>query len=456
MESNNSYGSLLKHPGFLNLWINQIIVQFSYNSLNFALILWVFHITGSNTAVASLLVAVYLPSLLFGMFSGVLVDMIDRKKIIIILDFLMAVLVLSLIFFKASYILTLVITFLINTIAQLYFSAESSSLPIIIKKEQLFAANSLFSTTFFSMFLLGFGFSGPMISLFGIDFIFMLGATALFIAFLLANRFPSLTTKENIATLNLKKAIKTKKAELAFEIASNEVKKTITMIKGKLPISSALIILASMQAIIGALAAILPSFLERILQIRTTDASYIIIIPLGIGMVFGAFLIGKIGYKIPRRILVGKAVLIAGLMLFLLGFSPIISPAIQHFPKPRAVSFLLQPSLSTTVAIGSLLLGMIVVSIVIPSQTVLQENTPDEDRGKVFGVLMALISGLSLPPILFVGILSDIFGTLPIFIGLGGFIAIFGLLILKPDFFFEKTHLPFKVREFLGLGHWEK
>ena len=106
--------------------------------------------------------------------------------------------------------------------------------------------------------------------------------------------------------------------------------------------------------------------------------------------------------------------------------------------------------------IGSLLLGMVVVSIIIPSQTVLQENTTDQDRGKVFGVLIALISGLSLPPVLFVGILSDIFGTLPIFIGLGGLIAIFGLLILKPDFFFAENHLPFKVREFLGLGHWEK
>ncbi len=456
MESTSSYGSVLKHPGFLNLWTNQIIVQFAYNSLNFALILWVFHLTDSNTAVASLLIAIYLPSLLFGMFSGVLVDMIDRKKIIIILDFLMALLVFSLIFFKFSYVLVLIVTFLINSIAQFYFSAESSSLPIVVKKDQLFAANSLFSTTFFSMFLIGFGFSGPIISLFGINFVFFLGSAVLFIAFLLANRFPPLNTKDSSATIKLKKAIKLKKTNIAFEIATDEVKQTIKMIRGKFQISSALIILASMQAIIGALAAILPSFLEKTLQIRTTDVSYIVIIPLGIGMVCGAFLIGKIGNLIPRRLLVGRAVLIAGSMLFLVGLAPIISPAIQHFPRPRAVSFLHQPSLSTTVAVGSLLLGIIVVSIIIPSQTVLQENTSDQDRGKVFGVLMALISGLSLPPILFVGILSDIFGTLPIFIALGGLIAILGFLILKPDFFFEENHLPYKLREFLGLGHWEK
>ncbi|MBI3485511.1 MFS transporter [Candidatus Daviesbacteria bacterium] len=456
MQTSSSYASVLKNPGFLNLWVNQILVQFAYNSLNFALILWVFRITNSNTAVAALLASVYLPSLLFGIISGVLVDVIDRKKIIILIDLILSGLFISLMFFKTSYISILFLTFLINSLVQLYLPAESSALPLTVKKEQLFVANSLFSTTFFSTFLIGFGLSGPLITLFGINFIFKLGAGVMFLAFLLALKFPSITSKEDASSIKLRAAMFGGNINSFFEIVSLEIRQTINMIRKNLPIVSALFILAGVQTVIGAIAVLLPSFLEKVLQIRPTDISYIVVIPLGIGMVLGAILIGRIGHGIPRRTLVARSILFAGSMLFLVGIAPLISPAIQHFPRPRAVSFLHQPSLATIMTLGSLLLGISVVSVIIPSQTVLQENTPEQDRGKVFGVLLAIVSGLSLLPILFAGILSDLFGTMPIFIAIGGFIAIFGLLILKPDFFFEERHLPFRIREFLGLGHWKK
>lgn len=171
-------------------------------------------------------------------------------------------------------------------------------------------------------------------------------------------------------------------------------------------------------------------------------------------MILGALTVGRIGNRIPRRILVGRAIIMGGLLLFLVGGAPLISPAVQHFPHPRPLSFLFQPSLSLILGVGSFFLGAALVSIMIPSQTVLHENSPEESRGKVFSVLAVAMSGLSLIPVLFAGILSDIFGTMPIFIGMGGLIAIFGLFVLKPDFFFAEHHLPHHFREFLGLGHW--
>ncbi len=456
MRGNTSYGAVLKNRGFLNLWVNQILVQFTYNSLNFALILWVYYLTHSNTAVAVFLTAVYLPSLLFGAISGILVDISDRKKLILVIDFLLAVLTLTLILFKPYFMLIILAAFVINSLAQLYTSAESSALPLIVKKKQLFAANSLFSTTFFSMFLLGFGLSGPIIGGLGINFIFIFGSLSLFAAFLLAFKFPSIATKENEISKKMKKALINKKTLEVFNIGLDQIKGTVKLIKGKLPILSSLFILAGMQSVVGVLAVLLPSFLEKNLQISATDVSYIVILPLGVGMIIGALLIGKLGYKIPRRILVGRSVLVAGLMLLLVGITPLILPAIQHFSKPKAVSFLRQPSLSAVVSFGSLLLGLIVVSIIIPSQTVLQENTPRGDRGKVFGVLIAVMSALSLPFILFTGVLSDIFGTIPIFLSIGGLVGFIGLLIIKPNFFFGEKQLPLRVREFLGLGHWKK
>src|SRR3990167_1531815 len=102
MAEKATYSSVISNRGFLNLWVNQILVQLSYNALNFALIICVFRLTDSNMAVAAVLLAVYLPAVLFGLFSGVLVDITDRKKIIMTIDLLLSVAIFMLIPLKMS------------------------------------------------------------------------------------------------------------------------------------------------------------------------------------------------------------------------------------------------------------------------------------------------------------------------------------------------------------------
>src|SRR5687768_9635998 len=114
MSEKSTTSSILHNPGFLNLWFNQLLVQLSYNALNFALIIWVFNLTDSNFAVSALLVAIYLPAVIFGLFTGVLVDLLDKKKIIMMIDFCLCLLFFSLIFFKDSYLAILAIAFLVN------------------------------------------------------------------------------------------------------------------------------------------------------------------------------------------------------------------------------------------------------------------------------------------------------------------------------------------------------
>ena len=206
---------------------------------------------------------------------------------------------------------------------------------------------------------------------------------------------------------------------------------------------------------IGILAVLMPSLLERTLHIKATDASYILIIPLGLGIVTGGLILSRIGHLIIRRRLVAKAILFGGLLFFLMGVAPILSPAIKYLPKPRPLPFFYQPSLSSVAAFGSFLLGMVMVAILVPSQTVLQENAPQQDRGKVFSVLGVAMAGLSLVPVLMAGILADIFGPTPIFLALGIIIMLVGIFGLRPNLFFAKTSLPYRLREFLGLGHWE-
>lgn len=460
MQPNLSLISVLKNPGFLNLWINQILVQLSYNALNFALIIWVFKLTDSNTAVSTLLFAIYLPAVLFGLFAGVLVDVTDRRRIIQAIDLILALLFFSLIFFKDSFLAVLLIAFLINTLSQFYTPAESSAIPIIVKREQLFAANSIFSTTLYICFLLGFGLAGPLIDRFKIDFVFGLGGTLLALATFLALFFPSIVNKADAQGKRLISAIQQRNLKVIRQISLSEIKDTLKLVRGRLAVLFSILIVGGAQAVVGVLAVLIPSFFEKVLHIRATNASYVLIIPLGLGMIIGGLFLGRLGARLPKRIIVARGILLAGILFFIVGMAPISSPAIRYVYKHRLVvnplPFIYQPPLSAILASGAFLLGVAMVSIIVPPQTVLQESTPEEDRGKVFAVLSTAMNGFSLLPVFFAGVLADIFGAMPIFIGMGGLILLLGLFGLKPDFFFEEHHLSNKLRQFLGAGHWEK
>lgn len=456
MSEKATFSSVIKHRGFLNLWINQILVSLSYNALNFALIIWVFRLTDSNIAVSMLLLSIYLPAVLLGLFAGVLVDITDRKKIIMLVDLLFCLSFFSLIFLKESYLAILLITFFINALSQFHAPAEASAIPLIVKKKELITANSIFSTTFFCCFLIGFGLAGPLTAHFGVNFIFGAGSFLLAVAFLLSLLFPSIHGVIDQQGQRLSLALKKRDYSVIFKIGRFEIWETIRLIKGKLPVLSSIAILAGVQVVISIIAVVAPGFFEKSLQIEATDASYIVVIPLGLGIVAGGLILGKVGNRLIRRILVCRAIVFAGLLFFLLGIAPIISPAIRHLPRPKPLPFFYQLPLSKVLIAGSLLLGIALVSILVPSQTVLQENTPEQDRGKVFATLGAAMATLSILPVLVSGLLADIFGTNPIFIGMGVVIFLAGLFGLKPNLFFRKEILSYRVRQFLGLGHWQK
>lgn len=70
--------------------------------------------------------------------------------------------------------------------------------------------------------------------------------------------------------------------------------------------------------------------------------------------------------------------------------------------------------------------------------------------------LLRYTSAISLIPLFLTGILTDILGSQAIFLLMGGAISLLGLFALRPALFFSEAHLPYNMRQFLGLGHWEK
>lgn len=458
MKSENiTFASVVKNRGFRFLWINQILVQLAYNTLNFALIIWVFKLTNSNLAVAMLMLAVYLPPALFGILAGVFVDLVDKRKIIILIDGLLVLVFLAFIPLRHLFWLVLLNAFIVNSLALFFMPSESSSIPTLLPKKYLFVANSLFSLTLYGAFMVGFTAGGPILNSFGINAVFLMGAIMLSASFLLAQGLPSLRTKtdkklpESIHSLTYLKKL------LAMTV--EEAGKTYRFIKGNVNVAVAISLMALVQGIVGVLAVLTPAYLERSLKIHATDSSYFLMLPLGLGMVSGAYILGRFFNKSPRRSLVKPAILLIGLFVVLIGLLPVIAQLLNFADLPSYITrpryFFRAPSISFWLGFISFLCGLCAVSIIIPCQTTLQEDTPEQIRGKIFATLSTIMTATAVIPVVIAGGFSDIFGVQPIIIALGVIVVLIGFLAFKPHFFFQENTLPHRFREFLGLGHWE-
>ena len=84
-------------------------------------------------------------------------------------------------------------------------------------------------------------------------------------------------------------------------------------------------------------------------------------------------------------------------------------------------------SLLGIVVFIAFLAGIAYAAVAIPSQTQLQEDLPEDVRGRVFGVLNMLVSVSSFLPILVVGPIADLFGTTVVLVGVAALIAASGI-----------------------------
>jgi MFS family permease len=84
-------------------------------------------------------------------------------------------------------------------------------------------------------------------------------------------------------------------------------------------------------------------------------------------------------------------------------------------------------SLLAIVVVIAFVAGLAYGAVAIPAQTQLQEDLPEEVRGRVFGVLNMLVSVSSFLPIIIVGPISDLVGTGTVMLLVGIGVLAFGI-----------------------------
>lgn len=425
LNKKSSLYEILQNRAFVTLWVNQILLQISYNMLNFSLIILVFRLTGSNTAAATFILMAMIPAIFFGVFAGVIADRFDKRRILLLTDLGIGLVMLLFIPIQHVAVLILGVAFLLNIIFQFFIPTEAATLPAVVPKENLLAANALFQFTPTGALIIGSSSAGPIVAHFGYNPIFIFGAVSMLVSFFIRQVLPPLPPEKEMAFDRENERI----IDL-LALAKKHTKEGLKFIFSNKRVWTAIFVLSFIQAAASTLAALGPGFMEQILKIEATDSSLILLLPMGIGLLGGAVITVKFGEKTQYRILASRGLLICGAAIAAMALTPVVGKAIAHEEflvttlRPFSKAF----TVSSWVSVFALIAGFGVAQVIIPAQTVLQSATPNYLRGRIFAVWAILVAfGVSVPALL-AGAIADIFGVVLSMIIVGMVMIIVGVV----------------------------
>ncbi|KKS90545.1 MAG: Major facilitator superfamily [Microgenomates group bacterium GW2011_GWA2_44_7] len=392
------FNQLFKNANFLRLWFSQIASQVTINMVNFALIARIFENTGSSVAVSFLWITYGLPALLIGPIVGPLIDLASKRKILIVTNLLQAVAIFSYHLFKQKLFPLYTIVFVYSLLDQFYMPAEGASIPYHVPKKLLPVANSLYSLTFQAALLFGFALSGPLIVAFGADMPFVLGSILLILAALSVYKLPK---KEN------------GQRHRSFGAYWQDLTYGYSYVRHQPFILFPIILIMGFQTGFSIIAVIFPSYINDVLHLAIRDASWVLVIPGGIGALLAAFyILPKVLGSVRKIKVIELGLLAACACLLSLG---IVVPTLGGIVRSGVAS------------LSAVLGGIAGILLLVPANTVIQEQTPPSMRGRIYGSLTFLLTIAVVAPTLLAATISDVVGAqmLVLILATGALISFF-------------------------------
>ena len=387
---------VFKNLNFIHLWSSQVLSLVTINIMNFVLLTRLFEKTGSSLATSLLWIAYALPAILIGPFAAAIVDVFDRRKILIYTNLLQALIILVFAMsHKTSIFFAYGVVIIYSLLNQFYVPAESASLPSLVPKKLYTHANSLFFMTRQTALILGYATAGLLLGLFGFEKTLFLCSAFVFIAFINVIFLPKIkASKESISLLEVDLVDFFKRIWVGYKF-----------IKVNRNILVPFVLLLGFQVVVSIVTVNVPAIARDILDINMNTAGLLIIVPAGIGALIAAFNLPKLIKKgLRKKKIIENSLFIATLSIFVMTFIiPEISSGIRMF-------------LGLFIC---LVLGMAFIGITVPAQTFLQESTPKELYGRVFGNFSFMVTLATIFPVIFSGTISELFGIRMLFFLLG-------------------------------------
>ena len=345
---------------FRYLWFGQIVSQLGDWFNIVALFALLFELTGSATSVAALMVMQMLPIAVVGPVAGVIVDRFDRRRIMIAADIIRGTAVMGLLLVRTpeTVWVAYAVTGVMVACSGFFEPARSATVPSIVPRDKLVAANAISTGTWSAMLAVGASLGGAVAALLGRDAAFIINAASFFASafFLFQMRVPGRQDSVK-AALGLRGVID----GLAYMRGHGEVAR-IALVKGG-------------WAIVGGALLLLTVFGDRIFRIGDSSDA-------GIGSLFGARGVGAFAGSLIVSVLAARK----GNLIRL------IAPA--YFVAGLCyASLAIVPNIwiAAVMVVASHVFGSI---LWVSSNVLLQMQVPDEFRGRVFAaelVVLALV-----------------------------------------------------------------
>lgn len=386
---------LLRIRDFRYLWSAQVLSDFGDNLTALTLLILIQRLTGSTVAIAGLMVAIALPTLLFGTLAGVYVDRIDRRKAMLVSDLLRAVVVLAFLFVRSADMLPAIyaIAFVQAAIGTVFNPARAAFLPRVVGPEKLLAANSASQTSRIIFNLLGTGAAGILAAVGDtLAPAFIVDSATFLVSFLLISR------------------IRTGGAPEAREEPSKvwaEMKSGFGVMISNRPLRAVLVSLSVTMLGLGAVNVLFVPFLIEDLMVSEAflgaiEASQVA------GMVISGAIVAILAVRLRSSSLVSIGLVGVGVFV----------AAISGTGAVWQVMVLL------------FLVGLSVGPVQAGANTLSQTLIDDSMRGRVGGALNTLVSAANVASMGLAGVAAAAIGTRNVFLVSGGVVFLAGLLAL--------------------------
>ncbi|MGE7873326.1 MFS transporter [Bacillus paramycoides] len=392
--------NVLKNRSFFFMWIGSAISELGGAFGTLCNSILVYDLTGSKTALSSMWLLYFIPSLILQLISGPFIDKWSRKWIMIFSQWTRAsVFLLPLVMLFTNNIEVwhvYVVQIIVGFITPLYTPASQAITPSIVSKEQLQNANAYIDGMTRLMMFLAPVLGGIVIKFIGIKLTILFVCVCLFISGGLL-----LFIKEKMVKQELRKTW----LEQFLHGFTYFFKKPVIVWLG--------VFLAFVQFGVGVTMVTNLPYIKDELSAGYTEYGYFMAgFPLG--YVVGSMLVGKVKYR-SRRLLMLGGLFVGGLTYISLGLNNSILIAI----------------------VIEVIAGICISFFNVHNTTICQQTVPNNMIGKVFSVRLFLIR-LAMPLGVFLGgILSEMWGIRTLYFIIGALICITSLIgILLPYFKF--------------------
>jgi len=382
---------------------------------SFAISLYILKATGSGTSFAFSILIGTLPRVLFSPIAGSLSDRINKKKMVVTLDFLsgtvmLALLSLSLLFgLQISFLY--IATFLLAAISTFFNTCFSAAIPRLVSDKNLVKINSYNRAIESGSSILGPVLAGIVFGLVSMNLFLLING----ISFLLS------AISELFINFELNQSQQEHKSagKMSIKAIYLDIKEVFIFIKGNKILSLVMPFSMICNFIITAcIAVVLPFQINNVLGMSSTQYGAVEG-AFSVGMLVAALVVGKLPEK-ERRKRMAISIIGMGVSLIIMGL-----------PGLGIVKNINVSIIFIIYVVMAIMFAYFILSIDIPLMVVMQRLIPDNMMGRVMGVCGTISSSFIPFGIILAGITLDIIPAFIIFVVAGLFFIIASFVMYK-------------------------